>query len=61
MAYRVSLITYNEDKPDNGTTSKVYDCTTMEQALDYLYMQQHDQVVTVNIAWVPGQVFHTPT
>jgi len=61
MAYRVTLVTYDQDAPEAGTKCKVYDCTTMEQALDYVYMQQHDVIVNVNIGFVGRQAFSVPT
>lgn len=62
MTYRVTLVTLNEDEPKPVSRVRLYDVTSLEQATDYLLMQPAREVVSVNIAWIPGPVcFSTPT
>lgn len=60
MAYRITLVTIDENANPPRSAVLVYDVTSMEQATDYILRQPTDDLMSVNIAWVSRVEFPVP-
>lgn len=60
MAYRITLVTIDENANPPRSNALVYDVTSLEQATDYILMQPTDDLMSVNIAWVGRVDFPIP-
>ena len=60
MAYRITLVTIDENANPPRSDVRVYDVTSLEQATDYILMQDPDDLMSVNITWVGRVDFPVP-
>lgn len=60
MAYRITLVTIDENANPPRSDVRVYDVTSMERATDYILMQPADDLMSVNITWVGRVDFPIP-
>ena len=60
MAYRITIVTIDENTNPPRSDVRVYDVTSLEQATDYILMQPTDDLLSVNITWVGRVDFPVP-
>lgn len=60
MAYRITLVTIDENTNPPRPDVRVYDVTSLEQATDYILMQPTDGLMSANITWVGRVDFPAP-
>ena len=60
MAYRITLVTIDENANPPRSNVRVYDVTSLEQATDYILMQDPMDIMSVNITWVGRVYFPVP-